>query len=145
MSTRFLAAFAMILLGGVTASHAALSVCNKSAESIQVSIGYNHSDYGWTSEGWWSIDSGDCFTAVSGDLDNQYYYVYGEASDGGTWSGKKSQDGGFFCTSEHKFTFHNDDYLDGDNLDCESAGLSTVHFLEIDTGDSTDFTEDLND
>jgi len=56
---------------------ASFRVCNDSGEKISVALAYFGSDAdGWTSEGWWNLDDGECATPIGGDLDNRYYYLY---------------------------------------------------------------------
>lgn len=133
------------VLFATTASYAEFRVCNKSNERLSVSIGYNHSEDGWTSEGWWRVPIGDCVTVINGDLANRYYYVYATGHKGGTWSGPKKQDGGFFCIQKDKYTFNNKDYQRGDTINCERRGLQTKKFSQVDTENNEDFTYNLTD
>lgn len=136
---------AAALIATTTASQAEFRVCNKSDERLSVSVGYNHSEYGWTSEGWWRIALGDCVTILKGDLSNRYYYVYATGHKGGTWSGPKGQDGGFFCITKEKYTMHNREYQKGDTINCERRGMQTKKFSSVDTEDSKDFTYNLTE
>jgi uncharacterized membrane protein len=136
---------ALGLMFTTAASQAEFRVCNKSNERLSVSVGYNHSEYGWTSEGWWRVGLGDCTTIIKGDLGNRYYYVYATGHKGGTWSGPKSQDGGFFCITKEKYTFHNREYQKGDTINCERRNLQTKKFSVVDTEDSKDFTYNLTE
>ena len=136
---------ALALLFTTTTSQAELQVCNKSAERLSVSVGYKHSEYGWTSEGWWRVGLGDCTTIIKGDLGNRYYYIYATGHKGGTWSGPKKQDGGFFCITKEKYTFHNREYQRGETINCEQRSLQTKKFSVIDTDDSKDFTYNLTE
>jgi uncharacterized membrane protein len=140
--TKVLLLAVALLLASTAASQAGFRVCNKSSVRMDVSIGYKDANYGWTSEGWWRIDSGDCQSIINGNLSNRYYYVYAAADDR-EWTGDKGQDGGYFCISARKYTIHSDDYLSGDNLNCSEGGFKGVKFIEIDTGNSVDFTENL--
>lgn len=127
------------------AARAEFKVCNKSGQTASVSFGYRHAERGWTSEGWWVVEPGDCTTIVTGELANRYYYVYATGDEGGTWSGTKRQKGGHFCVSSKKFTLYNEHYLEGDTLDCEKRGYKTRKFDEIDTEDYEDFTYNLTE
>ena len=49
------AAAALFVVSGVSEGRADFRVCNKSADKANVAIGYNSKEYGWTSEGWWSV------------------------------------------------------------------------------------------
>ncbi len=79
MFKRIVAAAAMLAaasLATASASFAGFKVCNKSNERASVSVGYNSSEYGWTSEGWWRVPVGDCVSIISGELNSRYYYLY---------------------------------------------------------------------
>lgn len=129
-----------------TASWVGSKVCNKSSEKVSVSIGYKSGDYGWTSEGWWSVEPGDCTRTVNGDLDQRYYYVCAAGDNGGLWAAHKGeQDGGVFCVAKQKFTFHNRDFSKGDTIDCEAGDQLSKQFSEVDTEAAADFTYDLKD
>lgn len=133
------------LLFLVSEGQAGFKICNESTEVANVSIGYNHADYGWTSEGWWKLEEGECTVLIKGDLLNRYYYIYAAGEDGGTWSGSESQQGGHFCVAAHKYTLHNREYQTGDTLDCETGGFKDRKFDEIDTKNNQDFTYELTD
>ena len=148
MFKRIVAATAMLAaasLATASASFAGFKVCNKSNERASVSVGYNSSEYGWTSEGWWRVPIGDCVSIISGELNSRYYYVYATGHRGGTWSGKKTQDGGFFCVSKEKYTNHNREYQAGNTINCERRGLQTKKFRIIDTEDAGEFTYNLTE
>ncbi len=140
-----LAVIAAATLLTTTPSLAELRVCNKSNERASVAVGYNHSERGWTSEGWWRVPIGDCMTIINGDLSSRYYYIYATGHRGGTWSGPKSQDGGFFCITQEKFTFYNRDYQRDDTINCERKSLQTKKFSIVDTQDNSDFTYNLTE
>ena len=122
---------------------AGFKICNKSNERASVSIGYKHEDFGWTSEGWWRVPIGNCVDIVRGDLNSRYYYIYATGHRGGTWSGGKTQDGGFFCISKEKYTLRNRDYQKGNTIYC--GKFETKKFRIVDTGESTDFTYNLTE
>lgn len=149
MNARILSGgFALAVGLSLTASPALawFKVCNQSDEKISVSIGYKHSEYGWTSEGWWSIESDKCHNIVTGKLNQRYYYVYAAGSDGGVWQASKGeQKGGYFCLGKAKYTFHNRDYEKKGEIDCEAGGQITKQFLEVDTEDADNFTYNLKD
>jgi uncharacterized membrane protein len=135
-----------LLLGAPPVSQASFRVCNHSSQDLSVAVGYNHEDHGWTSEGWWKIEPTKCATVIKGKLEGRYYYVYATGSRGGVWTGRKSQEGGFFCTMPEAFTLHNKAYLkQGNVLDCEARGKKGYRFRSVDTGDYTEFTYNLTD
>lgn len=148
MLERSVVGIAMIAIASVvtvSASYADFRVCNKSNERASVSIGYNSSEYGWTSEGWWRVPVGECVRIINGELKNRYYYVYATGHKGGTWSGKKSQDGGFFCIQKEKYTLHNREYQKNNTISCEKGGHQTKKFRVVDTEDNSEFTYNLTE
>jgi len=124
---------------------AGFKVCNRSNGKVSVAIGYKNGDYGWTSEGWWTIAGDDCHNIVNGKLDQRYYYVYATSDDGVWQASKGEQKGGYFCIAKAKFTFHNRDYETKGEIDCEAGGQVTKQFLEVDTEDADNFTYNLKD
>lgn len=124
---------------------AGFTVCNQSRQNISVAFGYNTEAFGWRSEGWWRIAPGKCTAIMSGNLQSRYYYVYGNGSRGGVWSGGKRQSGGHFCTSKSKFLFDNDDFKRGNVMQCERYNLTTRKFQVVDTKDAEDFTYRLTE
>jgi uncharacterized membrane protein len=137
-------AAALSLMAG-SDSRADFKVCNKSKERASVSIGYNSSEYGWTSEGWWRVPVGDCVNIINGDLKSRYYYVYATGHRGGTWSGRKEQDGGFFCIAKEKYTLHNREYQKDKTINCEKSRFQTKKFRIVDTGEAKSFTYNLTE
>lgn len=117
-------------------------VCNQSSVRASVAIGYKHMDYGWVSEGWWNVAPDDCISILKGNLPNRYYYVYANGRNT-VWEASEGQKGGFFCTTSKKFTFRNDDFQSGTNIDCEASNQTTRHFIEVDTGDARNFRFNL--
>lgn len=111
-------------------AQAGLEFCNKTDVTASVAIGYK-GDQGWTSEGWWNVDAGDCKTVVSGDLDKSHYYWRAESS-GNSWSHAKFM----FCTSEDEFTIVGD-------ADCDGRGYAREGFNEIKLEGKTAFTMNL--
>ena len=103
-------------------------VCNDSGEKISVALAYFGSDAdGWTSEGWWNLDDGECATPISGDLDNRYYYLYANGEKH-KWTGDYTN-----CVDpDNPFTLKHAD------SDCNFAKRS---FFKVDTGTtSTSYT-----
>ena len=100
---------------------ASLRVCNDSGEKISVAVAYFGSDSeGWTTEGWWNLNDGDCASPIKGDLDNRYYYLYADG-DKHTWTGDYTN-----CVDpDNSFTLNHAD------SDCNYAKKS---FFKIDTG-----------
>ena len=107
---------------------ASFRVCNDSGEKISVALAYFGSDAdGWTSEGWWNLDDGECATPIGGDLDNRYYYLYANGEKH-KWTGDYTN-----CVDpDNSFTLKHAD------SDCNYAKRS---FFKVDTGTtSTSYT-----
>jgi uncharacterized membrane protein len=114
-----------------TPAMADFQVCNKTKESVSVSVGYRESG-DWISEGWWNIDTGDCATVYAKKLSEVKYYIYGE-SENLIWDGDYT-----FCVVDDEYT------IVGDS-DCKKRGYQPQGFMEVDVGDNTSFTFDLLD
>lgn len=102
------------------------TVCSQYRQVIYVAYGYyDGSDY--LSEGWWSVDPGQCTLVYQGPLPQRFMYLYGENEDGSTvWSGTQP-----FCIEPNNgFTIYG-------NYGCY------VNFIEIDTGNASDWTHTL--
>ena len=106
-------------------------ICNETASKAFASIGYKDGD-DWVSEGWWTIQSGDCSIPVVGDLENRYYYIRAE-SETGNWTG------------DYSFCYINDEYTIRGDENCTSRGYNTGGFFEVDTGNALDWTQNLTD
>ncbi len=119
------------------------TLCNKSNEDLNVAIGYVDKDYGWMSAGWFIIGRNSCKNLLTGELNNQFYYIYAEGNKGSTWSALNDQDGGFFCIRPGKFTMHNNDYETNGLINCEADGVTTKQFRKVDTGNSPGYEFDL--
>ncbi|WP_324290748.1 DUF1036 domain-containing protein [Ancylobacter sp. SL191] len=133
------------LLCLVSEGKADFKICNRAKETVNLSIGYDNSDYGWTSEGWWKLEEDECTVMIRGNLANRYYYIYAAGEEGGTWSGSDKQKGGNFCVAPQKYTLHNREYETNNTLDCESGGFTGVKFDEVDTKNNKSFTYELTE
>ncbi|WP_425402366.1 DUF1036 domain-containing protein [Kaistia adipata] len=126
------AAFAALFLQTAPAS-ADLRLCNKTPSRVGVAIGYKDKKV-WTTEGWWNVPVNSCETLVSGTLVSRYYYVYAVDYDqGGEWSGKY-----VMCTKDKMFTIEGTE-------DCVPRGFNRSGFFEVDTGEQTSWTIQLNE
>lgn len=130
-------------------AYAWFNVCNKSADKAFVAfayleIGARRPDIfgnpgppqfpkGWTSEGWWNLDSGECTQVYPHSLRerNSIYYVYAETSDGYSWSGSQP-----FCTINSRFTLGRADRV------CGGAG-TRKSFIKVDVGGVKNYTFNL--
>lgn len=126
-----LASLAALAFGG--AAKADFTACNRSAQRIDVALGYPHAQFGWTSEGWWTLQPGRCRRLLTGQLTNQFYYLYATGSSGGRWEARAGQDGGFFCIQSARFVFPNRNYQNGNSLACAAANLEARQFFIVNT------------
>ena len=107
---------------------AGIEFCNETPDTQSISVGYEGAE-GWTSEGWWVAEPGQCVTPALDGTNRRYLYYRAEV-DGGDFAGQSY----FFCTSAQEYT------IVGDS-DCEARGYEREDFREIDTtGDSGMFT-----
>lgn len=129
-----LAAAFMLAPGlGMNPASADLRVCNKTGNRIGVAIGHKDKQT-WTTEGWWNIPANGCETLVSGTLASRFYYVYAVDYDhGGEWGGKY-----VMCTKDKMFTIEGTE-------DCLARGYNRTGFFEVDTGEQTNWTIQLNE
>lgn len=99
-------------------AHAKLEICNETDLPRDVAIGYKAED-GWTSEGWWKLDVGDCKSVIKQELESTFYY-YRAIHKGGEFDpGNYS-----FCTQSKAFTIVGDE-------DCESRDYEKSFFREL--------------
>jgi uncharacterized membrane protein len=143
----FLALLAALTLTLVAAEPALARyrVCNHSSQRVDVAFGYPHGHFGWTSEGWWTIQPGHCRTIMRGPLTNRYYYLYATGSRGSVWQAPSGQEGGFFCTQQDRFVFHNRNHIRNGVLNCAASNLQTKQFLKVDTGGAPNHNHNLTD
>jgi uncharacterized membrane protein len=118
---------AVVLLTALTCApaNAAFKICDDSGETVAVALAfYDKATDSYISRGWWNLDDGGCTIIVSGDLTDEYYYLYAKSSQH-TWSGTHTA-----CVNQkHKFA-----YVDA-NKTCD---FSWVKFFEVDTEDDVD-------
>jgi uncharacterized membrane protein len=107
----------------------AFQICNLTASTVGVAIGYPDGD-DMVTEGWWTLppprgDAQSCVTpdALAGPLQDRYYYVYAvDYTLGGEWAGDT-----YMCTSDQAFTIRGVE-------DCVARGYDRTGFVEVDTG-----------
>lgn len=131
------AGLVMGLLGtvtlGVPEAQAEFRMCNKTAATIGVAVGYQI-EKEWTTEGWWNLPANKCEVLVEGPLRSRYYYVYAiDYQNGGEWSGEA-----FMCTRERAFTIKG-------IADCVARGFERTGFYEVDTADKQSWTVQLKE
>ena len=122
---------AVLLAGG--AAHADLRVCNATANRAGIAIGYQDGN-SWVTEGWFNLKPNACETILKGKLNSRYYYLFGQDYDrGGEWSGNN-----YMCTRDQEFSIRGPQ-------DCFARGFERAGFLEIDTGEQSDWTVELGE
>ena len=121
--------FVLVCLAALPAM-AQFTVCNESPKLAYVAMGYwDNTQY--VTEGWWTIDPGQCVIPYDGVLQYQYYYIYGETEP--DKSGSIEYWGGdvMLCVNDYnRFMIWGD-------TNCETG------FVEVDTGKANDWTFDL--
>lgn len=125
--------FAPVLLSNAFASaaYADLTLCNRTDNAAGLAVAFKMENM-WTSNGWWTIEAGQCMSVISGDLSGgPYYYHAQHYKVGGEWSGDHE-----FCTDRGSFTIKG-------RLDCEDRGYVTEDFQEIDTSGQRNWQHDL--
>jgi uncharacterized membrane protein len=122
-----------LTLAAPIAARAELKLCNSTSSRIGVAIGYKDKD-GWTSEGWWNVDSQSCALLIQDKLRARFYYVYAFDYDkGGEWGGAIPM-----CTNDVEFTIRG-------ISNCEGRGYKKSGFFEVDTQEQSDWTVKLTD
>jgi uncharacterized membrane protein len=112
---------------------ASLNVCNKTAHPASVAVGFFNGK-AWSSAGWWTVSAGGCESVIKEPLNARYYYLYATHLDvGGAWDGDRS-----FCVKPGRFA------IEGRG-ECLEQGYEMRRFFEGDTGNSSDWTENLAD
>jgi uncharacterized membrane protein len=110
-----------------------LRLCNNTASRLGVALGYKDKD-GWTSEGWWNVDSQSCELLIQGELRARFFYLYAFDYDkGGEWGGPIPM-----CTKDIEFTIKGSE-------NCERRGFKKSGFFEVDTQKSEGWTVKLTD
>jgi uncharacterized membrane protein len=128
--------FGLCLLSPNVAS-AELKLCNTTSSRIGVAIGYKDKD-GWTSEGWWNVNSQSCEVLIQDKLRARFYYIYAFDYDrGGEWGGPVPTSIPM-CTKDAEFTIRGIE-------NCEGRGFNKTGFFEVDTQEQTDWTVRLTD
>ena len=128
-----LLAAAIAVMGAVAftpaQAKASFKVCNEYKEHINSAVAYYSSEYDYfISEGWWSLDPGQCKTAIAGDLKVKYIYVYA-VNDGASWHW--SGDYKMCVNPNDPFTLYNAQH---------KCPFEYKDFQEVDTGDYKSYT-----
>jgi uncharacterized membrane protein len=128
-----LASLAAAGLAQCGTAQAELKLCNSTPSRVGVAIGYKDKD-GWTSEGWWNVDSQSCALLIQDRLRARFYYVYAFDYDkGGEWGGPIPM-----CTNDVEFTIKGIE-------NCPGRGFKKSGFFEVDTQEQTEWTVKLTD
>lgn len=133
-------AFASLLclaLAGVLAlsapAKADLRICNTTSGRVGVAIGYLDGPI-WVTEGWFNLKPGRCDTIIRGQLNSRFFYLHAVDYDrGGDWSGTN-----ILCVRDTEFSIRGP-------LDCYARGYERAGFIEVDTGQQSDWTVELGD
>lgn len=143
----FLTFTALILATFATAgpSWAGFRVCNHSSQRVDVAFAYPHAQFGWTSEGWWTLRVGQCRLVMRGNLTNRYYYLYAKGSNGSIWQAKSGQSGGHFCIQSERFVFPNRNHMKGGVIDCGTYNIESRQFFIVDTKGAGNHIHNLSD
>ena len=121
------------VLWSTSPTRADLRVCNQTASTISIALGYR-AEAGWQSEGWWVTAPDTCATVFQGDLNAQYYYLFAaDDISGGTWDGPV-----FMCTRDETFTIFGVE-------DCLARGYERTGFFEVDTKSRKSWTLQLTE
>lgn len=117
-----------------TPTKASLEICNRREKgTAYVAIAYPRTQNSWNTQGWLTLEHGECRTMLEGDLTNRYYYYFARTDTPYSWKGEHR-----FCVSDRGFAF-----TDADKQ-CKGAYSRWENFRELDTGkDTTNFTLNL--
>ncbi len=128
------AIYGAIMLCGLAATPAKadLKLCNNTASTVSIAIGYKDKE-GWASEGWWTAKPQACINLLKGALIARYYYIFAiDREKGGSWGGKA-----MICTRDKIFTIRGLE-------NCTERGYQKQGFFEVDTAEKTDWTVSLS-
>ena len=113
-------------------AQADLTVCNQTDYPVGAAIAYQQNT-NWISQGWWSLEAGQCKVLLAGPLAAQYYYLHAvHYQVGGLWLGPHE-----FCTEAKTFTIIGRET-------CQARGFKPTGFLQIDTAEAQDWRHDLS-
>jgi uncharacterized membrane protein len=116
-----------------TMAQADMRVCNTTAGRAGVAVGYLDGPL-WVTEGWFNLKPGRCETIIRGQLSSRFFYLHAVDYDrGGDWSGTN-----ILCVRDTEFSIRGP-------LDCYARGFERAGFIEIDTGQQSDWTVELGD
>jgi uncharacterized membrane protein len=125
-----------ISVGGQPAN-AGFRVCNQTDKRINVAFGFVDREHGWTAQGWWVMDGGECKVVHRADLDNRYYYLFARGGRN-AWAGDVP-----FCIEKKKFRLFQAQYGKNTPDDCAKAGLEFAQFFKVDVSGAKDYTQTI--
>jgi len=128
---------AVLVTANATASLAQFRVCNQTLDLYNLSIGYGDAEK-FETEGWWAIPGNSCLSPIKRPLQSRYIYlyvvnIYGEP----VLSGNSAM-----CVGREKFIIRRHPKQ---TWNCWLRGYKEVEFVEVDTGNSTEWTTFLKD
>ncbi|MDX2232099.1 MAG: DUF1036 domain-containing protein [Leptolyngbyaceae cyanobacterium bins.349] len=101
-----------------------LGFCNHTQRGrVYVAIAYPIEQNQWKTQGWLTLEEGECDTIIQGTLTNQFYYYLAESDQGPSWKGTHK-----FCVSDTSFVFNQADQ------ECQGTAVRWAGFRELDTG-----------
>lgn len=107
---------------------AQFQICNQTLDLANVAIGQPDST-GFETRGWWKIGPNQCATVIRKPLTSRFLYVF--ATD---VFGKELLSGAVpMCIGTERFV------IEGES-DCALRGLVEAPFIEVDTGETGDWT-----
>lgn len=144
-------AFSIAIMGESQPAYAWFKICNQSTQTVYTAFAYEDVNArepdifgvappqrtkGWNSEGWWTLESGQCAEVYPHDLRdrNSYYYVYAKGNSGGVWEG----DNKFCVVPGSAFT------VGSANHRCGGRG-DWRNFREVNVGNSRNYTYRLTE
>jgi uncharacterized membrane protein len=128
---------AAALMADAGGSLAQLRVCNQTLDLYNLSIGYDDAGK-FETEGWWAIPANSCLSPIKRALQSRYIYLYAANIYGEPVLSGNS----VMCVGTGKFTIRRNP---NQPWNCWLRGYKEAKFVEIDTGNSTEWTTFLRD
>ncbi len=122
-------------------ARAAFLFCNHTQSLVEAAFGYRESG-GWTSEGWWQLQPGQCARVFNKALTQRFYFYFAHVLEPPAkdqkapmvWGGKY-----LFCVDTKAFK------VEGDT-NCAGRGYREQGFQEVDVGlNQHDYTLNFRD
>lgn len=119
-----------LILGSTTASAVQLTAtfCNKTAQSVDVAVGYDLVGTDETrSEGWFTVRQCQCRQVISQNVKTTEWWVYVTRNSGGIHD-RLSDGAGPLCVKADKFTYRKSNVS---AQECKNTGGAWVNFQRI--------------